>query len=62
MSTTAELWVFLRERRKFWLLPVFLVLTIFVAPIVLSLQRKTERNGPYGCGLSALPGWTTMRS
>lgn len=32
----AELWDFLRERRKFWLLPVFIVLAIFGALIVLS--------------------------
>ncbi|WP_416384452.1 DUF5989 family protein [Roseibium aggregatum] len=32
----AELWGFLRDRRKFWLLPVFIVLAIFGALIVLS--------------------------
>ncbi|GAB2184238.1 DUF5989 family protein [Roseibium sp. RP-7] len=36
MSMIAELWGFLRERRKFWLLPVFIVLAIFGALIVLS--------------------------
>ncbi len=36
MSMIAELWDFLRERRKFWLLPVFVVLAIFGALIVLS--------------------------
>ncbi|MCR9280974.1 hypothetical protein FIV06_13785 [Labrenzia sp. THAF191b] len=36
MSMIAELWDFLRERRKFWLLPVFIVLAIFGALIVLS--------------------------
>ncbi|EAV42158.1 DUF5989 family protein [Roseibium aggregatum] len=36
MSMIAELWGFLLERRKFWLLPVFIVLAIFGALIVLS--------------------------
>jgi hypothetical protein len=36
MSMIAELWGFLLERRKFWLLPVFVVLAIFGALIVLS--------------------------
>ncbi|WP_162855022.1 DUF5989 family protein [Stappia sp. BW2] len=36
MSMIAEMWGFLRERRKFWLLPVFIVLAIFGALIVLS--------------------------
>ncbi|CTQ43623.1 MULTISPECIES: DUF5989 family protein [Stappiaceae] len=36
MSMIAELWGFLRDRRKFWLLPVFIVLAIFGALIVLS--------------------------
>ncbi len=37
MSMIAELWGFLRERRKFWLLPIFIVLETFGTLIVLSL-------------------------
>ena len=29
MSFLAELWVFLKVRKKFWLLPILLVLMIF---------------------------------
>jgi hypothetical protein len=31
-----ELWSFMRARKKFWLLPIFLVLGLFGALIVLS--------------------------
>lgn len=37
MSMIAEMWGFLRERRKFWLLPIFIVLATFGTLIVLSL-------------------------
>ncbi|HEY7652080.1 MAG TPA: DUF5989 family protein [Methylomirabilota bacterium] len=30
----SELWVFMRTRRKFWLLPILLVLAVFGALIV----------------------------
>lgn len=36
LSTIKELWLFLRVRKKFWLLPVFLVLTVFGGLVVLS--------------------------
>lgn len=36
MSFVAELWGFLKERRKFWLLPILIVLGLFGALIVLS--------------------------
>ena len=36
MSFVAELWGFLRERRKFWLLPILVVMGLFGALIVLS--------------------------
>lgn len=36
MSFIKELWKFLMFRKKFWLLPIFLMLTIFGALIVLS--------------------------
>ena len=36
MSFVAELWDFLKERRKFWLLPILIVLALFGALIVLS--------------------------
>jgi hypothetical protein len=31
-----ELWAFMRERKKFWLLPLILVLLVFGALIVLT--------------------------
>lgn len=31
-----ELWAFMRERKKFWLLPIFLVLLLLGALIVLT--------------------------
>jgi len=36
MSFLRELWRFLRIRKKFWLLPIILVLVLFGALIVLS--------------------------
>jgi uncharacterized protein DUF5989 len=35
MSLVHELWRFMRERKKFWLLPIFLVLGIFGGLLVL---------------------------
>ncbi len=32
----AELWAFMRERKKFWLLPIILVLLLFGALLVLT--------------------------
>lgn len=29
MSIVAELWAFLRERKKFWLLPIILMMALF---------------------------------
>lgn len=31
-----ELWAFMRERKKFWLLPIFVVLLLFGTLIVLT--------------------------
>jgi hypothetical protein len=36
MSFIKELWNFMRIRKKFWLLPIFLVLGLFGALIVMS--------------------------
>ena len=36
MSFLAELWAFMRVRKKFWLLPILLVLALFGGLIVLS--------------------------
>lgn len=36
MSFIAELWEFLRARRKFWLFPIIAVLALFGGLIVLS--------------------------
>jgi hypothetical protein len=34
MEFINELWVFMRERRKFWLLPILLMLAIFGGLVV----------------------------
>jgi len=36
MSFIKELWNFMRVRKKFWLLPIFLTMALFGALIVLS--------------------------
>jgi hypothetical protein len=36
MSFLAELWAFLRVRKKFWLLPVLIMMVVFGGLIVLS--------------------------
>ena len=36
MSLVAELWTFLRMRKKFWLLPIVLVMVLFGGLVVLS--------------------------
>ena len=36
MSFISELWMFLRVRQKFWLLPILIVLVIFGGLIVLT--------------------------
>ena len=36
MSFIKELWTFMRIRRKFWLLPIMLMMALFGALIVLS--------------------------
>lgn len=36
MSFVAELWKFMRVRKKFWLAPIFFVLALFGALIVLT--------------------------
>lgn len=36
MSLLSELWRFMRVRKKFWLLPIFLVLGIFGGLLVLA--------------------------
>lgn len=36
MSFIAELWMFVKERKKFWLLPIIVVMTIFGGLVVLS--------------------------
>jgi drug/metabolite transporter superfamily protein YnfA len=35
-SFLKELWAFMRERKKFWLLPIILVLVLFGALLVLT--------------------------
>jgi hypothetical protein len=34
MSFLSELWAFLRERKKFWLLPIILVSVLMGAPLI----------------------------
>lgn len=36
MDFLLELWTFLRVRKKFWLLPIFLMMAIFGGLVVLS--------------------------
>ena len=36
MSIVVELWEFMRERKKFWLLPIVLVLLLFGSLVVLT--------------------------
>ena len=36
MSFIKELWNFMRVRKKFWLLPIFLMMALFGALIVMS--------------------------
>jgi Family of unknown function (DUF5989) len=36
MSILRELWVFVRTRKKFWLLPIIVVLAIFGTLVVLA--------------------------
>ena len=36
MSFVKEFWEFLKERKKYWLLPIIIVLALFGALIVLS--------------------------
>jgi len=36
MEFVAELWMFMRERKKFWLLPIVLVLVLFGGLVVLT--------------------------
>ena len=36
MSMLSELWVFVRARKKFWLMPIILVMVIFGILVVLA--------------------------
>ncbi len=36
MSFLAELWQFLRVRKKFWLLPIFIMMVVFGGLVVLT--------------------------
>ena len=36
MDFISELWAFMRERKKFWLLPILLVMALFGGLIVLT--------------------------
>lgn len=36
MGFIAELWMFIKERKKFWLLPIIVIMTIFGGLVVLS--------------------------
>ena len=36
MDFLAELWAFLRERKNFWLLPIFIMMVVFGGLVVLS--------------------------
>ena len=36
MDFLAEMWAFLKERKKFWLLPIFLMMLVFGGLLVLA--------------------------
>ena len=36
MSFLAELWMFMRARKKFWLLPIFVMMVVFGGLVVLT--------------------------
>jgi hypothetical protein len=36
MSTLIELWCFMRERKKFWLLPIFLMMIVLGGLLILT--------------------------
>ncbi len=36
MSFIAEIWTYLRARKKFWLLPIFIVMVMFGGLVVLT--------------------------
>ena len=36
MSFLAELWAFMKERKKFWLLPIIIVMVLFGGLIVMA--------------------------
>ena len=36
MSFASELWQFMRVRKKFWMLPIIIVMTLFGALVILS--------------------------
>ncbi len=36
MAFISELWTFLRERKKFWLLPIIVMMAVFGGLVVLS--------------------------
>ncbi len=36
MGFLSELWAFMRERKKFWLLPIIIMMTVFGGLVVLS--------------------------
>ena len=35
MSFLAELWAFMRERKKYWLIPIFIVMFVFGGLLIL---------------------------
>ena len=44
MSTLIELWSFMRERKKFWMLPIFIMLFLLGALLILA---KTSAIAPF---------------
>ena len=36
MSFVAELWEFLRERKKFWLMPIVIIMLVFGGLVILT--------------------------
>jgi hypothetical protein len=63
MDFVAELWRFMRVRKKFWLLPMLIMMVVFgglvvltkgsaIAPFIYTLSRRRDADSRYFCILS----------
>jgi hypothetical protein len=68
-SIIVELWAFMRERKKFWLLPILIMMVIFGGLIVMTKGRPSRRSStavlgraaPHACAGSRLSTTTAPR-